>query len=109
MQRFLTKASFETGNGALIIICTYFDSKTTALLHLHRWFFIQAIREKPDNPFDHPFGYSVKTVLDSSYALIEALHDIYQYQPTFAACFRPSWTHAFSAAVRRDDLPTVYY
>ncbi|KAF8513608.1 hypothetical protein JB92DRAFT_2922559 [Gautieria morchelliformis] len=82
MQRSLTKASFET-----------------ALLHLHRWFFVQAIREMPENPFDHPFSHSVKTVIDSSHALIETLHCIYQYQPTVTACFRPLWTHAFSAAM----------
>lgn len=69
------------------------------ILHLNRWFFIQAIKEMPENPFEHPFSYSVRIVLESSHDLIEGLRDVYQYQPTITTSFRPFWTHAFSAAV----------
>jgi hypothetical protein len=32
------------------------------LLHLHRWFFMQAVREKPYDPLEHQYSYSVRTV-----------------------------------------------
>ncbi|KAF8575568.1 hypothetical protein K439DRAFT_732806 [Ramaria rubella] len=82
LQRFMARGSLET-----------------ALLHLHRWFFLQAIRETPQSPFDHPFAHSVKAVIEASHALIKALHDIYRYQPGPTANFRPFWTHTFSAAM----------
>jgi len=71
----------------------------TALLHLHRWFFLQAIREMPQNPFEHPFGRSVKTVIQTSHALVTWLQTIYQYQPAITTVFRLCWTHAYSATM----------
>lgn len=100
LQIFVTKAAFETGIFFAFGYRIYASDWTIiALVHIHRWFFIQAIWEMPENPFDHPFGHSVKTILGSSHTFIEALHDTYQHQPTGTACFRPFWTHAFSAAV----------
>lgn len=32
------------------------------LLHLHRWFFMKAVREKAFDPLDHQYSYSVRTV-----------------------------------------------
>jgi hypothetical protein len=106
MQRYVAFASAETGKAFYIPSRTLFltgppSSLFSALLHLHRWFFLQAIRENPGNPFEHPFAHSVKTVLESSHALIAALHTIYQYQPAITATFRAFWIHAYSAAVRR--------
>ncbi|GJJ12360.1 hypothetical protein Clacol_006601 [Clathrus columnatus] len=31
----------------------------SALLHLHRWFFMQAVREKPFDPLEHPYSFSL--------------------------------------------------
>lgn len=40
--------------------CT--DRTGAGLLHLHRWFFMQAVLEKPNDPLEHQFAHSVRTV-----------------------------------------------
>ncbi|KAF8500605.1 hypothetical protein BU17DRAFT_72086 [Hysterangium stoloniferum] len=82
MQRFLAKGSFESG-----------------LLHMHRWFFLQTLRDQPSDPYDHPFGQSVRAVIDASHKLVHAVRDIYATQPVTATAFRPMWTHCYSAGM----------
>lgn len=91
MQRFLAKASIETG-----------------ILHLHRWFFLQVIRDNPGNPFEHLFASSVKTALEASCKLIRATHDIYRFQHVSAVAFRTLWTHAYSATMVLGAFISVY-
>jgi len=102
MQRCMALGALETGESPLGLVFQFrlTDEFFLALLHLHRWFFLQAIRESPGNPFEHPFAHSVKTVVVTSHKLIRALRAIYIYQPAITAAFRPFWTHAYSAAVR---------
>lgn len=102
IRRYMAMSALETGEHPLRVWSgdSVLIDRFLALLHLHRWFFLQAIREKPRNPFEHPFAHSVKTVIATSHKLIRALRVIYTYQPAITAAFRPFWTHAYSAAVR---------
>ncbi|KIJ40914.1 hypothetical protein M422DRAFT_780572 [Sphaerobolus stellatus SS14] len=90
MERYLANGSIET-----------------AFLHINLWFFRQAIRESPANPFDHPFAYSVRRVIESSIKLLDMLRDIYTYQPINTAVFRPAWTYSYSAAMALGTLILV--
>ncbi|GJJ06680.1 hypothetical protein Clacol_000875 [Clathrus columnatus] len=82
MQRYLAKAARETG-----------------ILHLHRWFFQQAIHDNTGNPFQHHFGFSVKATLKASSEIIRAKRDIYTFQRVNTITLRFLWLHTYSAAM----------
>lgn len=42
--------------------CAAYTILPEGLLHLHRWFFMKAVRENPYDPLDHQYSYSVRTV-----------------------------------------------
>lgn len=50
--------------------------KEVVLMKLHKQFFLGALKERPDNPFQQPSGYSVSTELDCSRRLLKRLRMI---------------------------------
>ncbi|KAF8517529.1 hypothetical protein BU17DRAFT_91655 [Hysterangium stoloniferum] len=80
----------------------------SGLLHLHRWFFIQAIREKPYDPLEHPYAFSVRTV---AYQILMALNTSYGHHPVLVSRCKTAWATAFSAALTMGTLvvsaPTI--
>ncbi|KAF8499931.1 hypothetical protein JB92DRAFT_3124774 [Gautieria morchelliformis] len=83
----------------------------SSLLHLHRWFFMQAVREKPHDPLDHQYSYSVRTVYQSASAILMSLGTMYAYHPVLVSRCKTAWAHAFSAALTMGTLvvsaPTI--
>jgi len=76
----------------------------SSLSHLHRRFFMQAIRANPDDPLQHQFGHSVRAVFSSACATISALCSIFQHQPNLTRRFPIAWSHGFSAAIVLSSL-----
>ncbi|KAF8582323.1 hypothetical protein K439DRAFT_1635430 [Ramaria rubella] len=83
----------------------------SSLLHLHRWFFMQAVREKPFDPLEHQFAYSVRTVYQSASAILASLGSMYGYHPVLVSRCKTAWATAFSAALTMGTLvisaPTI--
>ncbi|KIJ44330.1 hypothetical protein M422DRAFT_30475 [Sphaerobolus stellatus SS14] len=83
----------------------------SALLHLHRWFFMQAVREKPLDPLEHPYSFSVRTVYQSASAVLMALSTMYGYHPVLVSRCKTAWAAAFSAGLTMGTLvvsaPTI--
>ncbi|KAF8517954.1 hypothetical protein BU17DRAFT_49227 [Hysterangium stoloniferum] len=80
------------------------NMQESSLLHLHRRFFMQAIRANPEDPLQHQFGYSVRAVFSSACATISGLISIYQAQPHLVCRFPIAWSHGFSAAIVLSSL-----
>jgi len=83
----------------------------SALLHLHRWFFMQAIRERHEDPLDHPYSFSVRTVYQSASAILSGLGTTYNHHPVIVSRCKTAWASAFSAALTMGTLvvyaPTI--
>ncbi|KAF8519663.1 hypothetical protein JB92DRAFT_2808469 [Gautieria morchelliformis] len=76
----------------------------SSLSHLHRRFFMQAIRTNPDDPLQHQFGHSVRAVFTSACATVSGLCSIFQHQPDITRRFPIAWSHGFSAAIVLSSL-----
>ena len=78
-----------------------FDFRDTplGLLHLHRRFFMQALRANPTDPLQHQFGHSVRAAFASACAASSGFWSIYQVQPLLIRRFPIAWSNGFSAAV----------
>ncbi|GJJ11196.1 hypothetical protein Clacol_005428 [Clathrus columnatus] len=76
----------------------------SSLLHLHRRFFMQAIRANPTDPFQHHFGPSVRFVFSSACAMICGLWAIYHSHALVVRRFPIAWSHGFSAAIVLSSL-----
>lgn len=85
----------------LIYVATLVSDLTwSALLQLHRTFFIEAVSGF-DEAFNrqHRYAPSVVAVFLSASRMIAAVHDLYKWAPTLTARFLGFWTNAFSSAV----------
>ena len=71
-----------------------------ALLNLHRTYFMQALRDQPNDLLKHRYGPSVMATYRSAWRLIQALEHSSRKAPDLLARISLAWSHALSAAVR---------
>lgn len=112
------------GDALIHTLCVFNDVFLIALLHLHRWFFMQAIRERHEDPLDHPYSFSVRTVYvdaffhgaylicsissyQSASAILSGLGTTYNHHPVIVSRCKTAWASAFSAAVSLCYMPNV--
>jgi hypothetical protein len=73
---------------------------TTALMYLHRAFFVRAIRDDPVNPASSVYGPSFHATVRSVREIIDWLFSTYNANPDVAICLAYEWTMGVTAAVR---------
>lgn len=69
------------------------------LLHLHRGYFAQAIKESPDDPLKHKFSRSVTAAYHSSRQLVSNLKSLYTVHPGPVGRQQWFWSSFFSSCV----------
>ncbi|KAI6125436.1 fungal-specific transcription factor domain-containing protein [Pisolithus croceorrhizus] len=69
------------------------------LLHLHRGYFAQAIKEAPDDPLKHKFSPSVTAAYYSSRKLVSNLKSLYTVHPDPVGGQQWFWSSFFSSCV----------
>ncbi|KIK09061.1 hypothetical protein K443DRAFT_672096 [Laccaria amethystina LaAM-08-1] len=69
------------------------------LLYIHRSYFVQAIRQDPDNPLRHKYAPSVLATYRSACRLISSLKGLYPIHPRISSYCWYFWSGIFSACI----------
>ncbi|KAF8638943.1 hypothetical protein AX16_010417 [Volvariella volvacea WC 439] len=69
------------------------------LLHLHRAHFIQAVKERSDDPLQHTYGASVMAIFHSARRLSTGLRSLYSVYPRNSAQCWFFWANMYSACL----------
>jgi hypothetical protein len=72
----------------------------SALMYLHRAFFVRALRDNPSNPASSAYGPSFHATVRSVREVIDWLFSAYNANPDVAICLAYEWTIGVTAAVR---------
>ncbi|ETW86659.1 hypothetical protein HETIRDRAFT_308468 [Heterobasidion irregulare TC 32-1] len=75
------------------------SSKEWTLLNLHRVYFAQALREKPEDPLKHKYGPSVMAIYRSGYRVIEFGQRAMSALPQSFFRSTLAWSKVLSAAI----------
>ena len=85
------------------VLAINIDQPLKALLNLHRVYFAQALREKPEDPLKHKYGPSVMAIYRSGYRVIEFGQRAMSALPQSFFRSTLAWSKVLSAAVRMSN------
>ena len=102
MQQGMTTCARETGASIMssFLSQTVLTIYCTALLQLHKSYFIQALLSNENFTVKHKYAPSVLAVYSSACNLIWAVRTLYLWEPELSTRFTIIWSNCFSAAVR---------
>lgn len=103
---FLQKPSAESDVQIFLQGNTAIANISQSLLHLHRPWFVRALRSKKSSDrgresdiLDSPYARSVVAVSESSRSLIDVAQSVLESTPTLSKAMNFFWHHCFNAAV----------
>lgn len=97
----LREVTCESSVGRFPVFCwNKANNLETALLFLHRSFFVQALADSPWDPLRSPLRQSFLTAYHSATRILDASRTQFAHEPAVCARVFRIWTFAFCAAVR---------
>ncbi|KAF8588860.1 hypothetical protein K439DRAFT_1384027 [Ramaria rubella] len=80
--------------------------RESALLYLHRTFFVKAITANPSDPQHTKYGLSVSGAYDSAMTLVQTLGELFQHHPSSSARALLCWNHTLCSVFILGSITT---